>query len=120
MAATPGSDRAALYDGHERRRSTQPGYVASIQFVNGWMPPAAIAALGGPGAGKLPPGNGVIRVTNVAVNASLVNLGWTGPEGLFQVQAAANLGHLDRRRSPTPTAIGHFLSPHPVRLTSIE
>ena len=73
---------------------TQPGYVSSIQFVNGWMPPAAISALGGPAAGKLPPGNGVIRVTNVAVNASLVNLGWTGPEGLFQVQTAANLGHL--------------------------
>jgi autotransporter-associated beta strand protein/YVTN family beta-propeller protein len=83
---------------------TQPGYVSSLQFVNGWMPPAAIAALGGPGAGKLPPGNGVIRVTNVAVNASLVNLGWTGPEGLFQVQTAANLGHLDWQTVSNPSS----------------
>ncbi len=36
---------------------TRPGFASSIQFVNGWMSPEAIAALGGPGAGKLPPGN---------------------------------------------------------------
>ena len=74
---------------------TRPGFVSSIQFVNGWMAPEAIAALGGPGAGKLPPGNAAILVTNVALNASLMNLGWTGPEGLFQVQTAANMGHPD-------------------------
>ena len=44
---------------------TQPGFVSSIQFVNGWMSPEAIAALGGPSAGKLPPGNAAIRVTNI-------------------------------------------------------
>src|SRR6185436_8576571 len=27
---------------------SRPGFVNSIQFVNGWMPPAAIAALGSP------------------------------------------------------------------------
>jgi YVTN family beta-propeller protein/autotransporter-associated beta strand protein len=71
---------------------TQPGFVSSIQFVNGWMPPEAIAAIGGPGAGKLPSGNAAIRVTNITLNSSLVNLGWTGPEGLFQVQTAAKIG----------------------------
>ncbi len=71
--------------------STQPGFVSSIQFINGWMPPDAIAALGGPSAGKLPPGNAAIRVTNIYHNSSLINLGWTGPAGLFQVQTAASL-----------------------------
>ena len=70
---------------------TQPGFVSSIQFVNGWLPPAAIAALGGPSAAKLPPGNAIIQVTNITQNSSLVNLGWTGPDGQFQVQSASNL-----------------------------
>jgi len=74
---------------------TQPGFVSSIQFVNGWMSPEAIAALGGPSAGKLPPGNAAIRVTNITANSSLINLGWTGPDGQFQVQTTANLSHLD-------------------------
>ena len=83
---------------------TRPGFVSSIQFVNGWMSPQAIAALGGPGAGKLPPGNAAIRVTNVTLNSSLVNLGWTGPEGLFQVQTAANLSHLDWQTFSNPSS----------------
>jgi autotransporter-associated beta strand protein/YVTN family beta-propeller protein len=74
---------------------TQPGFVSSIQFVNGWLPPEAIAALGGPSAGKLPPGNAAVQVTNITLNSSQINLGWTGPEALFQVQTAANIGHPD-------------------------
>jgi autotransporter-associated beta strand protein/YVTN family beta-propeller protein len=70
---------------------TQPGFVSSIQFVNGWLPPPAIAALGGPSAAKLPPGNAAIRVTNITQNSSLINLGWTGPDGQFQVQSVSNL-----------------------------
>ena len=83
---------------------TQPGFVSSIQFVNGWMPPEAIAALGGPGAGKLPPGNAAIRVTNITFNSSLVNLGWTGPDGLFQVQTAPNLSHPDWQTISNPSS----------------
>jgi autotransporter-associated beta strand protein/YVTN family beta-propeller protein len=70
---------------------TQPGFVSSVQFVNGCVPPEAIATLGAPAAGKLPPGNAVIRVTNVTLSSSVINLGWTGPAGQFQVQTAANL-----------------------------
>ena len=87
--------RALLFTAGLSGGFTQPGFVSSIQFVNGWMSPEAIAALGGPSADKLPPGNAAIRVTNVTLNASLMNLGWTGPEALFQVQTAANLGHPD-------------------------
>ena len=54
--------------------------------MNGWLPPEAIAALGGPGAAKLPPGDAAIRITSIARNSSLINLGWTGPDGQFQVQ----------------------------------
>ena len=74
---------------------TQPGFVSSIQFVNGRMAPEAIAALGGPDADKLPPGNAAVRVTNITANSTLINLGWTGPDGQFQVQTAANLSHPD-------------------------
>jgi YVTN family beta-propeller protein len=83
---------------------TCPGYASSIQFVNGWMSPEAIAALGGPSAGKLPPGDAAIRVTNITLNSSLINLGWTGPEGQFQVQTAANLTHLDWQTISNPSS----------------
>ena len=83
---------------------TQPGFVSSIQFVNGWMPPAAIAALGGPGAGKLPSGNAAIVVTNITLDSAQVSLGWTGPEGLFQVQTAANLGRPDWQTISNPSS----------------
>jgi YVTN family beta-propeller protein len=67
---------------------TAPGYVHSIQFVNGWMPPQAIAALGGPNADGLPAGNAVIRFTNISLSASLLSLSWAGPPGQFQVERA--------------------------------
>lgn len=70
---------------------TQPAYVSSIQFVNGCLPPAAIAALGGPGADKLPPGDAVIQITNVSLNASQLTLDWTGPRGSSQVQNSPTL-----------------------------
>jgi autotransporter-associated beta strand protein/YVTN family beta-propeller protein len=74
---------------------TQPGFLSSLQIVNGRMSSEAIAALGGASAGKLPAGNAAIRVTNITLNASQINLDWTGPEGLFQVQTAASLTHPD-------------------------
>jgi hypothetical protein len=58
---------------------TQPGYVSSIQVVNGWMPAADIAALGGPSAAKLPPGDTVIQITDLSINASQLTLNWGGP-----------------------------------------
>jgi hypothetical protein len=84
--------------------AAQPGFVSSIQFVNGWMPPASIAVLGGPNAGKLPAGNAAIRVTNVTFNSSSVNLGWTGPDGRFQVQTTANLSLPSWQAASNPTS----------------
>ena len=93
---------------------TQAGYVSSIQFVNGWMPSSSIAALGGPGAAKLPPGDAVIQITNLSLNASQVTLNWGGPSGKFQVLSSSNLnqpvwqsiGTLSSNRSLTTSASG--------------
>ncbi len=70
---------------------TQPGFVNSVQFVNGWMAPDAIEALGVPSAGGLPPGNGVLKITAITHNASMLSLTWTGPDGQFQLQKKTNL-----------------------------
>jgi len=72
---------------------TQPGFVSSIQFVNGWMAPQSIAALGGPSAKKLPPGNGAIRLSDIGRQGGAVALCWTGPAGLYQVEASATLAN---------------------------
>lgn len=70
---------------------TQTGFISSIQFVNGWMPPGTIAALGGATADKLPPGDAVIRFTGIVMEGQSLSLRWTGPEGLFQIEEAASL-----------------------------
>jgi len=70
---------------------TQPGFVNSIQFVNGWMTPAAIAALGAPSAAGLPPGNSALHITGIDQNASLLTLTWSGPDGQTQLQTSTSL-----------------------------
>ncbi len=70
---------------------TQPGFVNSIQFVNGWMSPAAIAALGGPTADGLPAGNAAIRITNLVAAAASVTLNWMSPDGACFVERTTNL-----------------------------
>ena len=70
---------------------TQSGFVNSIQFVNGWMSPAAIAALGGPTPDGLPPGNAAIRITNLTAGAASVTLNWTAPDGACFVERKTNL-----------------------------
>src|ERR1051326_924360 len=72
---------------------TRPGSVSSIQFVNGAMPSAAIAALGGPSANKLLPGNAAIQFVKCSRSGNALSLDWTGPAGQFQVQGASNLDH---------------------------
>ncbi len=72
---------------------TQPGFVNSIQFVNGAMPAAAIAALGGPSANKLPAGNAAIQFMKCSRSGNALSLNWTGPDGQFQVQGAPTLDH---------------------------
>ncbi|HVV72828.1 MAG TPA: LamG-like jellyroll fold domain-containing protein, partial [Verrucomicrobiae bacterium] len=70
---------------------TQPGLVNSIQFLNGCLAADAVAALGGPSAAGLPPGNGVLQISGISRNASVLELTWTGPDGSFQVQTATSL-----------------------------
>ncbi len=70
---------------------TQPGFVNSIQFVNGCLPAAAIANLGGPTADGLPPANGVLKIQSFSQNATMVNLVWTGPDGAGQLQESTNI-----------------------------
>ncbi len=70
---------------------TQPGFVNSIQFLNGWLPPAAIAALGGPTPDGLPPGNAAVRISNPSTGAASVTLNWTAPNGACFVERATNL-----------------------------
>ncbi|HOC57716.1 MAG TPA: autotransporter-associated beta strand repeat-containing protein [Verrucomicrobiota bacterium] len=77
---------AQLFTSGLSEGATQPGYVSSIQFVNGCLSAAAIAALGSPSADKLPPGSAAIQITNLSLNASQVTLNWDGPAGRFQVQ----------------------------------
>ena len=70
---------------------TRPGFVNSIQFVNGWMAPAAIAALGEPTPDGLPPGNAAIRITSLTTGATSVTLNWTAPDGACFVERTTNL-----------------------------
>jgi YVTN family beta-propeller protein len=70
---------------------TQPGFVNSIQFVNSVVPPAKIAALGGPTAAGLPPGNAAMQFSGIAAGTNSIALNWTGPAGNFQVQGTSNL-----------------------------
>jgi len=74
---------------------SRAGFVNSIQFVNGWMPPAALAALGGVTAEGLPPGNAAIKIQSISNNASAINLSWTGPEGKSQVEQSTNVATVD-------------------------
>src|SRR5262249_9262747 len=57
---------------------TQPGFVSSIQFMNGTLPASGIAALGGPNANKLPPGNAVIEFVKSSRSGNSLSLDWTG------------------------------------------
>ncbi len=72
---------------------SQPGFVNSIQFVNGWMSPAAIAALGGPTTAGLPPGSAALRVQSLSKNPTTVDLTWIGPDRPGQVQATTNVAN---------------------------
>ncbi len=70
---------------------TRPGFVSSLQFVNGCLGADAIAGLGGPGSAKLPAGNAALRITTATIDAGQFTLNWSGPDGWFQVQKSAGL-----------------------------
>jgi hypothetical protein len=69
----------------------RPGFVNSLQFVNGWMAPGSIAALGGPTPEGLPPGVAAMRITNVTTSAASVTFNWTAPDGACFVERSTNL-----------------------------
>jgi len=66
----------------------QAGFVRSLQFVNGWMSQADIAALGAPTAEGLPPGNSVLKIKGLGHNASTLELAWSGLGKDVQLQQA--------------------------------
>ncbi|MEO6036466.1 MAG: immunoglobulin domain-containing protein, partial [Verrucomicrobiota bacterium] len=70
---------------------TRPGFVNSIQFVNGAMLRSAIAALGSPVANGLPAGNAAVRITNLTTGAASVALNWSAPDGVCFVERTTNL-----------------------------
>ena len=70
---------------------TQPGFVNSLQVVNGWLSPAAVAALGGPTPEGLSPGNAAIQITHLMTSATTVTLNWTAPDGPCFVEWTTNL-----------------------------
>ncbi len=70
---------------------TQPGLANSLQFVNGWMSPAQLAALAGPSAEGLPAGDAALKIESLTKDATAVNLTWAGPDGVFQVLESPNL-----------------------------
>ncbi len=93
---------------------TAPGFVNSLQFVNGWMPPEGIATLGGPTAVGLPPGNAVLRIDSMGANASVLTVTWTGTEGHFQLQKSSGLS------TPTWQDIGGLVTNHSLSLPIVE
>jgi YVTN family beta-propeller protein len=82
---------------------TQPGFVNSIQFVNGWMPPDAVAALGGPTAEGLPAGDAALKISSTELSNSALALAWTGPTGQFQTQLTSTLVRPNWQPAAPPT-----------------
>jgi YVTN family beta-propeller protein len=78
--------------------------VNSVQFVDTWLPPAAIAALGGPTAEGLPPGENALKLTLASEEGGALRLQWTGPPGWFEVQKATRLNPPDWEVASNPTS----------------
>ncbi|EEF62162.1 alkaline phosphatase family protein [Pedosphaera parvula] len=70
---------------------TQPGYVNSIQFLDGCLDEESIGILGSAKARGIPPGNAAIQISDVRRDGSSVTLNWTGRNGPFRVQQAADI-----------------------------
>jgi YVTN family beta-propeller protein len=76
---------------------TQPGYVNSIQFLDGALGDAEMSALGTATAQGVPPGNAAIQISNLRQDASTTTLNWTGHKGPFRVQSTSSLDTPDWR-----------------------
>ena len=82
---------------------TQPCFLNSIQFVDTWLPPETIAAMGGAVSSGLPPGRGAIRIAP-SLSEGFLRLSWGGIDGLFEVQTAGSLGSADWRVIAGPSS----------------
>lgn len=89
---------------------TRPGYANSIQFINGWLPDSAIATLGGPTADGIPPGDAVLKISQVQLNGNLLTLSWTGGAGLFQIEKATTVTSPDWQPFNLPTSNHAFIT----------
>jgi autotransporter-associated beta strand protein/YVTN family beta-propeller protein len=69
---------------------SRPGYVSSIQVLNGCLAPSAIAALGSVSPDKLPAGDAALKLS-VSASAAGVSLNWSGPAGTYLVQSSSSL-----------------------------
>jgi YVTN family beta-propeller protein/autotransporter-associated beta strand protein len=70
---------------------SRPGYVSSIQILNGCLAPAAVAALGEASPDKLPAGNAALQLSVLASASGGVSLSWSGPAGSYLVQSSSSL-----------------------------
>lgn len=89
--------------GVESLLRTRPGLMNSIQFVDSWLGPEQVAALGLPTAEGLPPGANAVKLAPVVREGASIRLHWSGPPGLYEVQRAVrlDLGSWDVVASPT-------------------
>jgi YVTN family beta-propeller protein len=65
---------------------SRPGWVNSIQFVDGWLPEPAVAALGAPSAEGIPNGGARLRILDTARTGSTLTFEVVGGAGPFQLQ----------------------------------
>ncbi len=88
---------------------TQPGFVNCIQFLDGCLPPEAIAALGGPGAFGIAPANLGMLVSITGATAFTITLSWAGRNGPFQVETTTNFAGRGWQNIGSPTT-NHFIT----------
>lgn len=70
---------------------SHPGYVSSIQILNGCLSPTAIAALAQASPDKLPAGDAALKLSVSASESAGVHLAWSGPAGSYLVQSSSSL-----------------------------
>ena len=68
---------------------TQPGYVNSIQFLNGCLTSNAVAALGRPTASGIP--SGALMTISNSVQSASIKINWAGAKYPYSVQKTSNV-----------------------------
>ena len=68
-----------------------PGFVSSVQFVDGWLPESVLQALGGPSKAGIPLDGTELRIHRAHWTGQAVNFEVAGGEGLFQPERSRSL-----------------------------